>query len=391
MNVLFVNYFDFSSNSAIHIFNFANHLADLRVDCGVCVPDNKQSVELIGKPRFKVYDFVDFRARTIHFRDGRPADLVHAWTPREIVRTTATQMTEYYGCKYIVHLEDNEEAIVASNLGVDYNKLVLLPEKVLDRMIDQLLSHPTRYKRFVQRADGVTAIIDKLLAFKSENQSSKVIWPGFESDLFEPLPINIALKRSLGIAETDFVIVYTGNVHHSNWQEVRSLYLAVAALNRDGFSVKLIRTGRNFVDFEDEALHSYRHCFVELGFVDRGMLPRLTSLADVFVQPGSPDIFNDYRFPSKLPEFFAMGKPVILPHTNIGRYMKDRDNCLLLYKGDAIEIYEKLIYLIANNEVRDAIGRSGRAFALANFSWEKSAKALHDFYLQVLGDQSSED
>ena len=48
-----------------------------------------------------------------------------------------------------------------------------------------------------------------------------------------------------------------------------------------------------------------------LGFIeDRHRIADILCLADVLIQPGRPDPFNDLRFPSKLPEFFAMGKPV---------------------------------------------------------------------------------
>ena len=44
---------------------------------------------------------------------------------------------------------------------------------------------------------------------------------------------------------------------------------------------------------------------LDLGFVSRDRLWDLLAAADVFVQPGGPSPFNDYRFPSKLPDFLA--------------------------------------------------------------------------------------
>ena len=56
-------------------------------------------------------------------------------------------------------------------------------------------------------------------------------------------------------------------------------------------------------------------------------IPGYLALADAFVQPGAPDDFNRYRLPSKLPEFLAMGRPVILPHCNIGNDLTDGAEC----------------------------------------------------------------
>ena len=62
----------------------------------------------------------------------------------------------------------------------------------------------------------------------------------------------------------------------------------------------------------------------------------------MLVQPGRPDAFNDYRFPSKLPEFLASGRPVMLPRTNIGLHLEDGVEALLLGHGDADEIADKV-------------------------------------------------
>ena len=86
--------------------------------------------------------------------------------------------------------------------------------------------------------------------------------------------------------------------------------------------------------------------------------------------------FNDYRFPSKLPEFLATGRPVVLPATNLGRFLDDGEECLLLRRGDALEIAAAVERLLDDDELRARLGRGGRAFAERNFSWPASARKL---------------
>ena len=57
MNVVFVNYYDFTSNSAVHIFNLANELVSMGAGCAVAVPDDPATVEQIGTHRFQALDF----------------------------------------------------------------------------------------------------------------------------------------------------------------------------------------------------------------------------------------------------------------------------------------------------------------------------------------------
>ena len=83
MNVLFVNYYDFTSNSAIHLFNLANELDRAGVGSAVAVTDDPAGVDLIGRPRFQALDFREARRGELRFPDGGPPSVVHAWTPRE--------------------------------------------------------------------------------------------------------------------------------------------------------------------------------------------------------------------------------------------------------------------------------------------------------------------
>ena len=238
MNVLFVNYYDFTSNSAIHLFNLANELERAGVACAVAVTDDPDGVELLGAPRFQPLDLRTARRGGVRFPDGGPPSLVHAWTPREVVREVVQELSARYGCPYIVHLEDNEEVITADSLGLTLEQLHALPRVDLDGSIPPTVAHPQRMRSFLAGAAGLTVIIDRLLEFQPDGIPSEVVWPAFEPDLFTTEPPEPELKRRLGIANGESVVVYAGNAHNSNASELRSLYLAVATVNRAGRPLK---------------------------------------------------------------------------------------------------------------------------------------------------------
>jgi hypothetical protein len=163
-----------------------------------------------------------------------------------------------------------------------------------------------------------------------------------------------------------------------------SLYLAIGLLNRRGIPAKLIRTGVDHDLLLAPELNRIREHCVELGYRPRHELPAILAMADALVQPGGPSDFNDYRFPSKLPEFLATGRPVMLPRTNVGRHLKDGEECVLLEEGNALEIAQRLEMLARNPSLRERIGLGGGAFAKRNFSWRKSAELVRAFYGKVL-------
>jgi hypothetical protein len=227
-------------------------------------------------------------------------------------------------------------------------------------------------------------IVDRLLEFQPDGIPSEVVWPAYEPDLFTADPPDPELRRRLGIADGESVIVYAGNAHYSNAVELRSLYLAVGAVNRAGRPLRLVRLGRDYVQFVERELRTVERHVVRVPLQRRAEVPRYMRLADVLVQPGRPDGFNDYRFPSKLPEFFATARPVVLPATNIGRFVRDGEEAVLLYRGDALEIAAAVERILDDGELRLRLGRGARAFAERSFSWSASAETLRRLYERAL-------
>jgi len=88
-------------------------------------------------------------------------------------------------------------------------------------------------REFLADAAGITVIVDRLLEFQPKGVPAEVIWPAYERELFTTEPPDRELRSRLGILDEEAVLVYAGNTHVSNAAEVRSLYLAVAALNRE--------------------------------------------------------------------------------------------------------------------------------------------------------------
>ena len=380
MKVLFVNYTHLDSNSGIHIFNLANHLTWLGVECTVCVPNNKETVAALGKPSFETLNIADFQGNKF----GHKFDLIHFWTPREVVRRIAEKLLGMSSCPYLVHLEDNEEYLFEAYTGLPPRSLKHVPSSLLDLVIPSYMAHPLRYEGFLAQADGITVLTNALRKFSPEGIPNEIIWAGYQEDLSWDMPTDFGLKRRLGIADTDFVVVYTGNVHKANLQEVAGLYRAVELMRLRGYAVKLVRTGLDQIRFPGAALNDWRNDNnIELGRISRSQLPSVLSIADVLVQPGTPGPFNDYRFPSKLPEYLASGKPVVLPKANIGLHLKDNEECLLLEKGNSLEIAEKLELLFSNEILRKKIGSAGRIFAEQHLKWSHIAGKLHSFYLSL--------
>ena len=382
MNILFVNYGDFTTNSLNHIGGFANTLSAAGHACIVAVPRGKDTVAHIANPLFIPATFEELLAKPGLFPNGKPADVIHAWTPREGVRkfVVAYQRSAGTPARVLIHLEDNEHFLLEAYTGKSFAALCDSNAHDLEGWLVDGLPHPLRHESFLRIADGVTHIVDKLRDFVPTGTPTQLLPPGVDFSLYKPQAADPALRAELGLRDGERVLVFTGSNTFANEPEMRELYVAVALLNQRGTPTRLIRTGFNSPTFTDSLAFDHKKFVLDLGFVEKAKLPRLLALADVLVQPGRPGAFNDYRLPSKLPEFLAMGKAVVLPPTNIASLMQDGRDGVFLKTGSPEEIADVCRRLFVDPQTCATLGKNAAAFAKKHFDLAANSKALVAFY-----------
>ncbi len=384
MNILFANYGDFATNSLNHIAGYANELSRRGHACIVAVPRNPDSVRTLNEPLFIPRTFEDVLTIPNHFPDSQPAAIIHAWTPRESVRRFVEAYAQKHSVPVLVHLEDNEEHLLESYYRISFEELRQSVPLEDNPIWTADLSHPNRYRSFLHLADGATLITPSLADFLSPETPRIRLNPPVDLDFFSPRPADPALRDKLGLQKADKVVVYHGSVTSANRGDLRKLFLAVSLLNRDGVPTRLIRTGFSDPDFERSFGYNPSDQVIDLGYIDRSELPELLALADVLIQPGCDDPFNKYRLPSKIPEFLASGRPVIIPRTNIGLELTHEKEVLLLERGDPIEIAENCRRVFSDPNLARQLGENAAATARERFDSRKATDALFEFYHRIL-------
>ncbi len=380
LNILFILYQSIDSNGGLHTQLHAARLMAQGADCLFAVPkEGKQSqTDKTTDPRVRTFAQIEING--LAFADGRGPDIIHAWTPREVVRIFCEKLLQKHPCPLVIHLEDNEEYLTEVTVDRPFAELENLPEKELDTLIPDNRYHPIKGRNFLAKAQGLTLIIDTLGRFNYANVPSLDLPPPVDERLFYPRPLNLALRKELDIPEDRVALAYTGNVHAGNRDEVRELYLAVHRLNEQGCPTVLIRTGVNAVDLGSEAwITAYEK---NLGWVERNKLPDILAATNVLVQPGTPGPFNDQRIPSKLPEYFAMGRPVILPRTNLGLTVEHGLEGYVLDKADGEGIARAVLEISKDKEMAGRLAAGG-VFFCQRMQKKRTVNELTSLYQKI--------
>ncbi len=266
-------------------------------------------------------------------------DIVHVWTPVAKPPVTCGQL--------VVHLS----------------------QKLVDNS-HELLEH----------ADAFTSAIALAQA-----RPSLLLWLGADTKLFYPRKRNTELLAQLKIPVNSTVLGYAGDVDEANARAVRSLYLAVAMLNREGVPTTLVRTGKDNCLFLGNDEQWARKYSVELGALSEIEVPRALSLAHVLVQPEAEELSDERSV--KLAQLFAVARPVIVSRKLGWCQLEDGIHALVLPRVEAVAILKAVRYLRENEQARQQLGDGAHAFYRQYLDSKASARRLDAFYRSLKGDQ----
>ena len=378
--VVFVSYGTFDCNSAGHIAGFARELTAAGLSVAVCARDPVEKAYAFGPPAFEFFSLKDLTAdpaAVVGF-DGTldaSSTFLIGWTPRKAARRALARAASRTGAPYIVHFEDNEDHL-AKLRSADAGDAALREDR-------------DEREALLAGAKGATVIEPRLKETLPRDLPSLVLEPGVDLEtLAAPLPPHrrTSLLRAVGAPAGAKVIVYPGNIHRANAGEMAELFKAMKLLRQARRDVVLVKTGKDDVRlFDNLGFEPADAGIIDAGLVERPFLIDMIRCADLFVQPGAPGPFNDYRLPSKLPEFMAVGRPIVLPRTNVGLRLRDGKDALLLETGSAEEIEAKVAAILGDPALADRLGRNAQAFARKTYVWSRQGEKLLGFLNELQG------
>ena len=82
-----------------------------------------------------------------------------------------------------------------------------------------------------------------------------------------------------------------------------------------------------------------------------------------------------------------MGKPVILPDTNIAKVLVNKKNALILDSVDENCLPEMIDFIVDNPDLSHTIGQNALKFCEENLNWTNSAKKLYSFYQSLFAEE----
>ena len=119
-----------------------------------------------------------------------------------------------------------------------------------------------------------------------------------------------------------------------------------------------------------------------LGFIDHDELPEFLYGLDIFAMPSVSD---GESFGVAAVEASSTGLPVVATRVGgVPEVVMDNKTGFLVEPRNVEELADALKKLIIDSDLREKMGRAGRAYVKNNYRWESNLKEMSDLYMGVM-------
>ncbi|MEO0435075.1 MAG: glycosyltransferase family 4 protein [Cyanobacteria bacterium J06656_5] len=310
-----------------------------------------------------------------HALKGWRPDVILSTSPSLPACVPVALLKLIYGCPTVLSLQDIlPEAAVRT--GLINNKVAIRIFEVLEKFAYASAT----------RIAVITDSFSKNLVSKGVPASKlKRISNWVDTNFIRPLPKHENSFRQQHNLQDKFVVLYSGNIART--QGVRAIIHAADTLQHiPEIEFVIVGEERQLVDLQNLRDELGVKNVTLLPFAPRKELPTMLAAADVslIMQKASVVGFN---MPSKTMVLMASGRPIVASVPGGGaaaQAVRDSGGGLVV-EPEKPNALAKAIQTLYNDPARvEQLGKKGRAFAIANYSFEQSLESYESLLASLV-------
>lgn len=267
----------------------------------------------------------------------------------------------------------------SSSFGAGVFVSILLRKPLVVEVVDE-----QRIGFLLRFADGVVTHADCLIPRGFDRDRVLVMENAADTEKFNPKVKGDGVRRKYGVRRGP-VITYVGGFHP--WHGLENIVKAANLLVKEFPEVKFMMVGdgpekERIVNMVKEI--GMESNFLFPGKVSHDKIPEYLAASDILVSIYNQELYREVNLTTKLYEYMAMGKPVIVYGVKEGE-LKHNVNGLLLKKWDCIEsdLSGYCKKLLKNKRKGLEIGRKAR-LTVSKFSWRSRAESINKMFTEIM-------
>ncbi|MCE5270915.1 glycosyltransferase family 4 protein [bacterium] len=308
--------------------------------------------------------------------DRRRYDIIFATSPPLFVGVSGYLLSIFKRGRFVLDVRDLWPA-AATALGELSNKRIIFLAEKIERIL---------YKNAAAIIAVTRGFCDYIARNGGDPKRIHYIPNGTVEDIFRPLAPDPELKRSLGL-EGRFIVTFAGTLGIA--QGLWSLIHAAKLLrNYNEIALLFIGDGpmkKSLIELTvDLRLNNvFFHPQVPVNNINQYL-----NISDVLLVSLKDDPVFDSFIPSKMFDFMACGKPIILSVNGEARRIFDAAAAGIWAQPENFyEMSDAIIRLYEDPALSRSCGENGRRFVLGNFSRTEQSEKLEKLFRQLLDNQ----
>lgn len=231
--------------------------------------------------------------------------------------------------------------------------------------------------------DGVVSISDTLFSLAKNNTNAQA------KHIKVPIIVDYnkyALPDKSSEADC-FYIFHAGSMYEQKDGFVGMVEAFGLACKKLTHNIKFISTGNleksPHVNQIKQVIKKYgiEDDIIFTGYLNKEELRNYLSKSSLVIINKYETQQNKYCFSTKLAEYLAASKPVII--TRVGEamnWLEEKKNALIIEPHDVNQLAESIVLLFENNKLRKQIGKGGNILCQKAFRYEVYGKKMVDFF-----------
>jgi glycosyltransferase involved in cell wall biosynthesis len=317
-----------------------------------------------GQAMWRIRRLVRRLARTQRF------DVVHACNPPDFLLLAALPLRRR-GARFIFDHHDLVPELYRSKFGDGKSALLRAVgafERLAFKVADVVIATNDSYRRVAIERGG------------KQPEDVFVVRNGPDLERFQPVECDPELRRG-----RKHLIAYLGIMGEQDGVDHAVRALAWLGERRDDWHAIFIGEGDVLEDMRALAADLGLEQKIEFaGWRGDRDIRRMLSTADVCLAPDPPSPLNDVSTMIKIPEYMAMGCPIVSYDLHESR-VSGGEAALYADPGDPAALGRGVLDLLEDPSRRERMAAIGRARVASDLAWEHSSRVLLAAYAHAIG------
>lgn len=219
-----------------------------------------------------------------------------------------------------------------------------------------------------------TALQKKAISLDIDPECILLLPNGSDVERLNPIPISEA-RQQTNYGKHDFVIGYVGTIFGRDAQLMAEVF--------DRISAEIPEAHLLIVGYCPENIRSMvrePNKVTQTGQIADTELGQTLSASDVFWLPLNDTNANRGRFPLKLTDYLALGRPIVASAVGDIPNVFSEASIGVICEPDAEAFCRSTLELYHNPGLRSSMGENARSLGETTYSWYRLSLALEDFY-----------